>query len=101
MTYDLIYSAQAQADLANVPAECIDPFEAQMLRLARYPATLSRRSAFPYPADFQLFQFDLFDLCGTRHVYTILFRYRVDERALHIAMIGHGEYGDPAADAPS
>jgi hypothetical protein len=100
MRYDLIYSAQAQKDLALVPAELLDPFEAMMLRLARHPVALSRRSVFPYPAGFQLFQFDLFDFAGDRHVYTILFRYHVSEQALKVAMIGHGQYTDPPEDTP-
>jgi hypothetical protein len=100
MKYELIYSMQAQSDLATVPVELLDSFEAQMLRLAKYPATLSRRSVFPYPAGFQLYQFDLVDFSGDRHVYTILFRYHVNERALNVAMIGHGQYADPADDVP-
>lgn len=100
MRYDLIYSPQAQSDLAMVPVELLDPFEAQILRLAKYPATLSRRSVFPYPDGYQIYQFDLIDFSGDRHVYTIFFRYAVNERALHVAMIGHGQYADPADDMP-
>ena len=100
MSYELIYSVQAQSDLATVPVELLDPFEAQMLRLAKYPATLSRRSVFPYPSGYQIYQFDLVDFSGDRHVYTIFFRYAANEQSLHVAMIGHGQYADPADDEP-
>lgn len=98
MRYELLYSTQAQSDLGTVPDELLDQFEAQITRLAKHPATLSRRSVFPYPEGFQIYQFDLFDLSGDRHVYTIFFRYAVDERSHHIAKIGHGQYADPADD---
>jgi hypothetical protein len=97
--FTLVYAAQAQADLALVPIELLDSFEGQMLRLARYPRTLSRRSVFPYPEGFQLYQFDLIDFSGDRHAYTVLFRHNVTEHALKVAMIGHGHYAEPPEEA--
>ena len=94
MIYELVYKEMAQSDLARVPVGLIDAVEAQLLRLARHPATLSRPSTFPYPAGYQIYQFELYDLEGSLHHYTVFFRYGVDERTLHVAMIGHIQYSD-------
>jgi hypothetical protein len=94
MTYDLVYSETVQNDLAKVPLGLLDAVEAQLLHLCRHPASLSRPSKFPYPLGYQLYAFDLYDLEGKWHRYTVLFKYGACERLLHIAMIGHVEYAD-------
>lgn len=95
MRYELVYSEQAQADLKkSVPIGLLNAVEAQLLWLARHPATLSRPSALPYPPGFQVYPFELLDLDGRRHGYTVFFRYGADEQSLHVAMIGHIEYAD-------
>ncbi len=94
MNYDLIYSAQARADLARLPAGLIDLIEERMLDLAERPASLSRRSAFPYPTGFQIYQFFLAAPFDNHHI-TVFFRYSQSETELHIAMIGHVEYYRP------
>ena len=91
MNYDLIYSAAGEADLARrLPAGLIDLIEERMLDLAERPASLSRRSAFPYPTGFQIYQFFLAAPFDNRHI-TVFFRYSQSETELHIAMIGHVE----------
>jgi hypothetical protein len=72
----------------------VDLVEERMLDLADRPASLSRPSAFPYPPNFQLYQFFL-DIPHASHHFTVLFRYGTGEAALHIAAVGHIEYERP------
>ena len=96
MNYDLVYSAQAQADLARAPAGALDLIEERIRDLAERPASLSRPSAFPYPPGFQIYQFWLSPPFDAFFV-TVFFRYSRDETALEIATIGCGEYERPSA----
>jgi hypothetical protein len=91
MSYRLVYAPAAERDLERVPPALLDLVEHHMLRLATNPAALSRPSAFPYPPDCQLYQFDHDYGDGRRHVFAVLFRYGADEQSLRVLGIGHGE----------
>jgi hypothetical protein len=95
MPYGLIYSAQAEEDLGNLPADLLPFIEARLLDLARQPATLSRPSVSPpYPPGGQIYQCRRphFSPWDVEHHFTVLFRYSQDETTLYILGIGHIEF---------
>lgn len=89
MPYTVILSPQAEADFLSFPPGLQSFIEQNINRLAENPVQLSRRGAFPYPENAQLFHFDHPNLDGKAHFFTILFRYSQDETTIEIIGIGH------------
>jgi hypothetical protein len=92
MSYELIFSDEAEEDLGRLAPHLLNVAEQHLDRLAEHPATLSRPSVSPpYPPGFQMYSFRHEEPDGSSHVFTILFRYGSDETTLQIAAIGHYE----------
>ena len=89
MSYELEYADRAVEELAALPLELQGVVEANLLRLAASPVTLSRRVAFPYAAPGQLFDFNVASADGVVHRFTVFFLYVANEQALHVARVIH------------
>ena len=87
MNYELEYADRAVEELAALPLEIQGAVEANLLRLAASPVTLSRRLVFPYAPPGQLFHFNVTTVDGVVRHFTIFFLYVADEQTLHIARV--------------
>ncbi len=95
MNYELVFSARAAQDIFRVPT-FLRPFVSENLRrLAEHPATLSKPSVFPFPADSQLFHFRHDGDDGGSHIFNVFFRYNTDETSLLIIAVGYYEMSPP------
>jgi hypothetical protein len=89
MSYQLIYSPDARADVSRIPQQMLGGVEEHLLALAERPTLLSRPSHFPYPTACQIYEFDLWDDVGERNHFAVMFRYGRDEVSLQVLRIGH------------
>lgn len=82
----LLGKIQSQIDALD-PALRSTVFD-HIMRLCDEPTRLSRSSYYPYPPEFQLYEF--VDPTGD-HRFVILFRYHVDEVRLVLFALGHSQ----------
>jgi hypothetical protein len=88
MSNGLLYTDKAVGRLDRLTTEFVDAVEANLLRLAATPASLSVPIASPpFPPRGQLFHFELTDSATKRWFFTVIFRYSQDETALHILSV--------------
>jgi hypothetical protein len=88
MSYHLIYANKALRQLDRLPPEFVEAVEAQLLRLAGSPVTLSIPIASPpFPPRGQLYHFTLTDWHGGLWFFTVIFLYSQDESALRVLSV--------------
>jgi hypothetical protein len=86
----ILYSPQAEEDLAKLAPHLLNAVEHQLGNLEQHPATLGRPSVSPpYPPDLLLYQFWVHDPGGARHFFTILYRRGTNENDIHVIGVGH------------
>jgi hypothetical protein len=92
MSYELIFSNEAEEDLGRLPPHLLNIVEEHLDRLAEHPAAVSRPSVSPpYPPGFMMYSFRHDEADGTEHRFTVLFRYMADEAHLWVGAVGHIE----------
>lgn len=92
MSYNLVFSARAEAFLAKLPSHILNGVETNLLRLAASPTSLSRPGAFPYPENTQVYTFGFFDIGDVDEWrFSVHFRFSQDEAELYILAIGGGQ----------
>lgn len=88
MNYRLRFTEKANRQLNELPEEFIDPVLDHLKDLAGAPTLLSVPIASPpYPPRGQLYHFELVDPVGDLWFFTVIFRYSIDETALHVLSV--------------
>jgi hypothetical protein len=90
MTYDLLFSDQAEAVLVRLPVHVLNVVEQELDKLAENPVALGRPVVSPpYPPGGQMYYFKHKEVDGIVHHFTILFHYGLDEKTLQITGISY------------
>jgi mRNA-degrading endonuclease RelE of RelBE toxin-antitoxin system len=105
MPYQLTFSPRAEQDLERLRGRYAEGFpellgvlEQGLAVLASNPVAVSRPAVFPYLPNSQMYQIDHTIPGGSRHVFTVLFRYLADEETIFILDIGHYELAAPSPE---
>jgi hypothetical protein len=93
MAYEVVLTKKALSELQGFPAEAQFAIQAELVKLAEDPFSLSRKTVSPpYPPGGMMREFESFAADGVMHHFVVLFHFGVDEKTLIVRGIGYRTY---------